>query len=1120
MLNQQQIQDSITTLEAHRTTLGDQVTDASIQALRQALTLQQQDALQQATLKGERKIVTVVFADISGFTALSEKLDPEEVRSLINACFVELGQVIHRYDGYIDKFIGDEIMALFGAPVTHENDAERALRAALDMMTALQTFNKQYRQQLSQPLKLHLGINTGLVIAGGIGTNDRQDFSVMGDAVNLAARLEGISEAGEILVGPDTYRLTEPYFDFEVLPPVQVKGKADPVQIYRLLKATWIQGQIRGLNRLKSVLVGRQSELATLHKALTSPPKPQGCVVSLVGDAGIGKSRLIRELQDIPESEAICWAHGQALSYGQQASYRIIQDLLLNLLGIASEEDTLQRAHIVQQEIARLFADQASQIYPYLAHLLDIELTDESREKVIYLTGDALQERVLQAVEQYFIYKSAESPLSLIFDDLHWADPSSLQILQRLLPLTQHHALACYLLYRPMHDSRIWQFHQDLNASATAFNTVFVQVPPLALSESIELVENLMGGHTSTAEVRHLIVRRAEGNPFYIEEVIRSLLDKGCLFYADDDPECIMATGIAEITIPDTLQGVITARIDQLDFDAKRLLQIASVLGRTFDQEMLADVLQGLANASLVPPTTAQTDILPQLQNLQQLGLIKVKEEGLKREYAFQHVFSQESVYESLLRSDRVQIHQCIGEILEQKYEDNPADVILELAYHFESSLNKPAALKYLQMAAAKASDAFANAEARDLYQRALTFYDPDDPAEFLSRWQIQADLEVIYNRLGERDNQVTILDTMQAMADTMADPYYQAISQHRRANYFDRIADYQESAQAAETALHLAQLAQNKKLEAHSLNLLAQASWRRFDYDKVQTWANQALQSLQSDRNKAIRLTSLRHLGRSTYRLGQYDLALNYMKQALKLAHHIDNRFDEAQSYLILGWIYQRLGDYDLAQTQYQLNLDIRQTIGDRYGEAEALSHLGWLAFDQGLYQNGAAHCQTALAISRQIGDRENEAYALSGLGLALEGMESFTEAKEHYTQAQKIHSDIGAKTLFIFDLSRLAKIALTNHDLAEADNLTNQILNPDTYSEIARFWDPWLIYYVTYEVLKASHQDAKAQRVLQDAYQLLIERAARISDNALQLCFLEKVKVNKQIADLWAAN
>ena len=588
MINRQQIEQAIITLEAERPRLGGVIVETSLVALRQQLvSLKQQEALH-----GERKQVTVMFADISGFTAMSEKLDPEEVRNMINRCFERLGAVIDRYEGHIDKFIGDEIMALFGAPVAHENDPERALRAALDMAATLEAFNAEYAAQIPKPLSLHFGINSGLVIAGGIGTSQRQDYSVMGDTVNLASRLEGLSEAGEILVGEDTYRLTAPLFEFEALEPVKVKGKERPVQVYRLLRAKVVPGgQIRGVEGLSSPLVGRTHELAELNEILTKVHTGQGGVISIIGEAGLGKTRLVSELQQIGHlKHETKWVEGRALSHAESASYLAVRDALRSLLGLGLEASSSEVDIALQSEIAQLFPDRSAEIYPYLAVLLEIPLDEKAAQRVKYLEGEALRQRILQATQNYIKAKTKQTPLVLMWEDLHWADPSSLGVLEGLLPLTQQCRLLLLLVYRPRRDSHIWAFHQKASQIMGDAH-LSIQLPPLTFEECTQLLNNLLGANTLPEKTRRLILNKAEGNPFFVEEVIRSLLDRRILTRADNGQRWAMTAGLEDITIPDTLQGVIMARIDQLSPEAKRLLQVASVIGRTFSYEVLAQVM-------------------------------------------------------------------------------------------------------------------------------------------------------------------------------------------------------------------------------------------------------------------------------------------------------------------------------------------------------------------------------------------------------------------------------------------------------------------------------------------------------------------------------------------------
>jgi class 3 adenylate cyclase len=606
MTTQAEIERAIAALRGNRPTLGETVVETGLQALQQKL-----QTLKRSKISAERKQVTVMFADISGFTALSEKLDPEEVRSIINACFERLGEVIKRYDGYIDKFIGDEIMALFGAPVTHENDPERALRAALEMMIALVEFNAEYAGQLPEPLALHFGINTGLVIAGGIGTHDRQDYSVMGDAVNLASRLEGLSEAGEILVGSGTYRFTAPLFEFEALEPVKVKGKEQPVKVYRLYKAKAVStSQVRGIKGLHSPLVGRTAELDHLKQALTDLQKGHGSCITLIGEAGMGKTRLITELRaayldqqdeqrpnlieawrDRGDNGQIKWIKEYALSHAENARYLVACNLFHSLLNVDPQADLAEASQIWQAEINHLFPNRFLEIYPYLAHLLDLPVDETTADRVKYLGGEALNQHILRSARQYIAVKADQTPLILVWDDLHWADPSSLNLIQNIIPLTQEHPLMVCLLYRLRPQSRISTFHETIGQMMGQAQTV-IELTPLPDEACREMVDNLLGRCNLTANARQAIVKKAEGVPFFVEEVIRSLIDSGVLSRGDKGQDWVVNADIENTTIPDTLQGVIMARIDCLDPELKRLLQVAAVIGRNFSYQLLAKVVE------------------------------------------------------------------------------------------------------------------------------------------------------------------------------------------------------------------------------------------------------------------------------------------------------------------------------------------------------------------------------------------------------------------------------------------------------------------------------------------------------------------------------------------------
>ncbi len=535
---------------------------------------------------GQRRMVTVMFADLSGFTALAERMDPEQVRSLMNACFDHLVPIIEKYEGVIDKFIGDEIMALFGAPVAHEDDPARALCAALDMIEALERFNIEHDTDLG----LHVGVNTGLAVAGGIGSQGRQQYSVIGDAVNLASRLESASEPGEILLGPDTHRLTAPLFDFESLEPIRVKGRTELVRAYRLLGLKTRPGPVRGLAGLHSPMVGRDVELAALLELSQALQAGTGRVALVVGEPGLGKTRLICEWKEQLLAQAsVRWSEGHCLSYGQELAYHLVVDLLRSLVGVSASDKEAKVQATLLDLTQQLFGSAALELYPYLAHLLSLRLDEATLERVRSLDPLALQAQYLSALRRLFQALAEQDPLVLILEDIHWADPSSVALLSKLLPLALETRLLFGFVARPYHDAPGW------NLVAAAREQVGDSLSQLTLqnlgeADSRQLIANLLVIEDLPENVRSLILKKAEGNPLFVEEVIRMLIDRELIF--KQDGRWVTREEIENVDIPDNLQSLLLARIDRLPEEARHILRVASVIGRQFSVRVLAEVLE------------------------------------------------------------------------------------------------------------------------------------------------------------------------------------------------------------------------------------------------------------------------------------------------------------------------------------------------------------------------------------------------------------------------------------------------------------------------------------------------------------------------------------------------
>ena len=687
---------AIASLEAQRAALGDAVVDPAIAALRAQLTQLETGAGEAEA--DERKLVTIVFTDVSGFTALSEKLDPEKVRELINACFDWLVPVVQKYGGTIDKFIGDEIMALFGAPIAHEDDAERALRAALEMMDALAAFNHSNGTELG----LHAGINTGLVVAGEIGGHDRRDYSVMGDAVNLAARLEQASSDGDIFVGPATYRLTKQRFDFEPIAPLTLKGKEAPVEVHRLLGAKTAPKSTRGIEGLRAPLVGRDKELEEIRCALSDLGRGRGSMLAILGGAGLGKSRLIAETRLLAPAK-VTWAEGRALSYTAGMSYWLAREILLSLLGAKADAG-------IAAALRNSLSEQAA-LYPFLARLLELPIEAAAEEQIKLLSSEALRSRMLEALRNYVRARAEREPLILVWEDLHWCDPSSWEVLETLFPLCNHIPLLMLCVSR-LEDNRAAEMLQGYDGKCTRR---MIRLSPLSGDESQMLVQQLLRLEKLPERLRELILNRAEGNPFFVEELLRSLIDSGVIVLQEGGATALRE--IQAVEIPQTLQGVLAARIDRLPPETKQVLQRASVIGRIFQQRVLAYICEQKVRPGLQAS----------LRELQRREFIQSREQrasetaGLERdEYIFTHAITHDVAYGSMLLARRRELHQQIAEAIETLFPGRIDELSATLGYHLERAEATERAIFYLGRAAERAKATFANAEAIGFYESAI----------------------------------------------------------------------------------------------------------------------------------------------------------------------------------------------------------------------------------------------------------------------------------------------------------------------------------------------------------------------------------------------------------------
>jgi ABC-type transport system substrate-binding protein/class 3 adenylate cyclase len=650
---------------------------------------------------GERRIVSVVVADVVDSTGIGEKLGEERAKFLMDELLRIMAGQIERYDGTVVQRKGDEIFAVFGAPVAHEDDSERAVRAALAIQRAIARYAEDVADAYGVDLAIRVGVNTGPVVIPAGGDGDLSErWNALGDTVNVAARLQALAPPGEIAIGFDTARQVDDCFELEELGERELKGKRAPVATFR----------VRGVRevvpaRARGPLVGRDFELIVLERAMDGLREGRGVIVSVMGEAGIGKTRLLAEVRQ-DYGDTIRFIEGRAVSYAQSFPYSPLRDLLREWLGVgATTPETRVRLELKAQ-VAELFGDQADEAYPFLATLLGLPLEPDAAGRLRELNRESVQHETFDVFAELLCRLSAEMPLCVVLEDLHWADESTLDLLEAALRVTEEAAVGLFFLYRTEREHRSWHLGERAR-QLYPHRYREIELRPLPLDAARTLLEATANAGVPGSVVE-LLVERAGGNPFFLEEAFRDLVERGALRRVDGTWEVAVA-GPDELAVPAAVQGALQARLDRLDPTTREVLSLAAVIGRTFGLPLLE---------RLVP----HDDLLPALSDLQRLDLVVETRRRPTPEYRFRHGLVQEVAYSTLVESTRRNLHLRVGEALEELHRDSPEEVYELLARHFSEADEAEKAVEYLLKAGDAARKLYADEEALEHYGKARRF--------------------------------------------------------------------------------------------------------------------------------------------------------------------------------------------------------------------------------------------------------------------------------------------------------------------------------------------------------------------------------------------------------------
>jgi class 3 adenylate cyclase/tetratricopeptide (TPR) repeat protein len=887
-------------------------------------------------MEGERRVVTIMFCDVKGSTQAASNLDPEEWAGIINGAFDYMIQPVYNFEGTVARLQGDGLLAFFGAPIAHEDDPQRAVLAGLEIVRGMRTYGRQIKETWGIDFDVRVGINTGLVVVGAVGSDLRVEYSALGDAINLAARMEQSALTGTVQIAEATYKLVAPLFEFEVVEDLPVKGRAAPVTAYRVLQRKAEPGSLRGITGLHAPLIGRKSELEALWVAMKALDRGSGHVVSVCGEAGLGKSRLISEFQQAVLTDPslnVQWLEGRALSFETKTPFAPFINLFGRFFELRSGDPDRERYAQMLDRLELLFPGRSAEIAPFFATLLGIHPENDAAERVRYLEPPHLRSLIFSHVANLVEALVVTRRVVIFLDDLHWADPTSLELLNSLLPITDRAPLMILAAFRPRRHEPAWGFHEQ--AEREFYHRYkFVSLVPLDEDQSRQLVGSLLHIEDLPEKVRRKILEKSEGNPFFVEEIIRSLLDSGLVIRVDGHWRATQE--INNIQVPDTLRGVITARLDRLEDTTKNILQAAAVVGREFSPDVLNDLIE----------TSALLE--PSLLELQRRGLVLEKSRNSHRTYSFKHVLTQEAAYSSILLSNRRELHRRAADALIARLPDEAADI----SRHLLEARQSARAVPYLVQAGHRAARAYATEEAIGYYRQAIDLRATvEDPGLLRQAYEGLGAALSFANRIPEA---LEVFQDMLALAESSGDVPMQISSLNKLGGITAlRLGQFPEAEQLLARAEGLSRQHAEKSFIAEAAIIRCQMCTAQADFSSVVEVMGEVIRIGEELGSKEHIATGLEHVASSLVYLTEFDEAFNKAKEGLEVAREIGDREHEAWLLSMpLPLCYLRNGDFAAAQEALSEGLQIAQKIGALAPQAVAAYLLAEVARWQGEYE------------------------------------------------------------------------------------------------------------------------------------------------------------------------
>jgi class 3 adenylate cyclase/tetratricopeptide (TPR) repeat protein/regulation of enolase protein 1 (concanavalin A-like superfamily) len=944
---------------------------------------------------GQNRPITALFADISGFTPLSATMSSESIFHKVQDCFKQLVSIVADYEGSIGGFQGDGLLALFGAPIMHENDAERAILSAIKMRQAMK----------DQRLQVSIGINTAMMTVGEIQTQLHSEYTAYGTDVNLAKRLQESAEPDQILVGTGTYRLTRRAFDFDVIPSIKLKGFTEQVKAYSVQQAKSRPEKLRGIEGLRARMIGREHEFAEVQDSVNEWLDGHGQIISIIGEAGIGKSRLVTELRKYiaekhtpnPSQEGSLANspltkgdkggcenlifEGRCLSIGQPISYLPFIDILRTYFNLSEGDDMPAIAQKVTDQTKQLFPNSADETLPFLGNLLSIKFGNDLDSKLKFATPEQIRHQTLMQLKDMFAEMARKQPLMMILEDLHWADELSLDLVSHLMDELSHIPLMLVCVYRPEKESRVMKLGDQAQRKCFDKYTE-ITLKPLSRLQSRQLVEDLLTIDDLPESVRDTILQKSEGNPFFIEEIIRSLIEQGMVYQEADRWKA--KAEINQINVPDTIQSVVLSRVDRLKEEARYVLQCASVIGRLFRYRLLDHI------------TAYEQELDSYLSEFEERDLVYEERAVPELEYAFKHAFTQEATYQGILERGRRAFHSQVALGIERLYQERLEDYYGELAHHYSRSDDPEKAIEYLLKAGEKAKRNYANDTAISYYQRVLDTLEKHNITR--DDWKLEAlrGLGEIYLGVGKIDDALKMFEEAIKLAKDMG------ISPRQITRLYFWIAD---------------------------------TLYWQSKYDEIMLYGEEGLKLLGDDTKcvEAVLMKGAFFVGNSG--LGnvkkQVECVHEYMPFIKDLPYCAELRPAYCHIIEVLAWSDN---DFDEAWKWSEDLLAILENHNDIRAIAEIIIRQSRILAGKGDYQGRLLLTTKCLNLSKQIGDNKHYGRDLGNFADILFSLGEVNEANKVCHQALNMSEQIGSPIEIAIIYQLLARISICQSHFDEA--------------------------------------------------------------------------------------